>query len=602
MRPKNESRAGDDSRPALILCGDQSTTMENTIARTDGGFALTEDDLRAFLRLWVGPDLLAANGVIRVTDEESRREFGFNGHGDASGIIFPYYDWQTGRRVTCRLRRDHPEIQDGKPARKYLAPAGDRRKLFVPKTCHPLIPDKSIRCVLVESEKSALMLAGWASRRDVPIVPVALGGCWSWRGRIGRTEDSRGRRVDERGTLPDLRVFCAGRETTIVFDSNVATNSLVRKARRELAKELLAMGARTRIADVPDGGDPSRINGPDDLFAACRVANNGDEVIAALLNNAPLATEVAAAEAEAILARVSDDKENVELLREAMDVIAAVPDKLQREAMRKRLARLARSSLSARTVENGIETRSAEQEARVEAIAREMEEAALRTMELDLPKLIDDLESFFSERAHLPERAALVLAYFALNSYVYDVYDATAFLVLESAAKRCGKSTVIRLLEAVCRRPINATAMTEATLFRVIDQQQVTLLIDEAETLEGNSERAKALRTILHEAYKRGAKVLRCVGDDHEVKAFTIYTPIVFACIGGLTGPLLDRCIPIHMERRPSEKKLRSSRIRFLQRDAALLQENLKAFAVQYRGGSKAFMTVNQTWVSGLTS
>lgn len=39
-------------------------------------------------------------------------------------VVFPYWDPRTGRRTTARLRRDHPEIENGKPRNKYITAYG----------------------------------------------------------------------------------------------------------------------------------------------------------------------------------------------------------------------------------------------------------------------------------------------------------------------------------------------------------------------------------------------------------------------------------------------------------------------------------------------
>ena len=45
-----------------------------------------------------------------------------------------------------------------------------------------------------------------APRRAIgrAVLAVGTGGCWGWRGVIGKTEDANGTRVDETGPLPDL--------------------------------------------------------------------------------------------------------------------------------------------------------------------------------------------------------------------------------------------------------------------------------------------------------------------------------------------------------------------------------------------------------------
>ena len=75
----------------------------------------------------------------------------------------------------------------------------------------------------------------------------------------------------------------------------------------------------------------------------------------------------------------------------------------------------------------------------------------------------------------------------------------------------------------------------------------------------------------------------RCVGPNNEVQDFAVFCPKVFACIGGLTGALLSRCMVIHMEKAPSGHVRKSSRQRQLQRDSVRFREPLEAYAEQTR-------------------
>lgn len=127
-----------------------------------------------------------------------------------------------------------------------------------------MLTDISAPVVLVEAEKTALAIAAAADRAGRPVLPIGCGGCWGWRGRVGKAEDASGARVDEVGPLPDFdRVVWAGREAIILFDVNAATNPKVQAARRALAAELTNRGARVRLCDVPAGDG---VNGPDDLI------------------------------------------------------------------------------------------------------------------------------------------------------------------------------------------------------------------------------------------------------------------------------------------------------------------------------------------------
>jgi hypothetical protein len=161
---------------------------------------LRPSDLAMFEHLGIGPELLARGQVRRVTDNEAREWYGIRVHGDMTGIVFPYIDPETGRRVTARLRRDNPEIEAGKERNKYVSPYGDRKHLYFPPGAGAKLQNPDTVMLLVESEKAALALTAWAERMGLEnLVALGLGGCWGWRGRIGKVENSRGERVDETG-------------------------------------------------------------------------------------------------------------------------------------------------------------------------------------------------------------------------------------------------------------------------------------------------------------------------------------------------------------------------------------------------------------------
>src|SRR5215472_2120696 len=536
--------------------------------------SLTEKDLDGFRRIGVFPKLLDRAGVDRVTDAQARTVYGINGTGDHSGIVFPYRDPLTGVRHTCRLRRDHPEIESGAVKGKYRCQFGDRRHLYFVHGCADLINDATVPVVLVEAEKSALALTAWAERNSYPLLPIAMGGCWGWRERVSKQDGPDGERVDEKGPLPELRV-CSNRAVFVMLDSNVSKNADVRRAEHNLMAELLAMGAVVKTVRLPESDS---VNGPDDQIAA-----SGDQSIHSLFASAKLAQEIAIADAEAAIAAIDRKHPDAEKMRCALDAIAAVTDNLQRQLLEAKLAAAVRGSINKATVAREVKERRDRQEAHASQAKRRIEEDELRKRPLDSARLIDDLEKFFAHRAYLAEGAALLLAYFVLNSYLFDIFDTTPYTNLESATPGCGKSTVVALIESVGYQARNAASLSEAALFRVIDSEKPLLIIEEAAVLQGNSERGNLLRPILHEGYKRGARAARCEGEDNAVRWFDIFCPKVISEIGGLTGALLDRSIVIHMDRAPKADRARrkSSRIRPRKRDAAALVEKLQLYAIQ---------------------
>ncbi|HEY6391618.1 MAG TPA: hypothetical protein VIX89_10095, partial [Bryobacteraceae bacterium] len=162
---------------------------------------LRPGDIEMFRKLGISQELLRAAGIKRVTDAEARTEFGISGRPsqDFSGIVFPYYAVETGDRSTARLRRDNPELENGEPKDKYVSAFGDRRRLYFSPGAKAKLDDAEISIVLVEAEKSALALTAFAERSSRKLLPIAMGGCWGWRGRIGRTNNANGVRVEKTG-------------------------------------------------------------------------------------------------------------------------------------------------------------------------------------------------------------------------------------------------------------------------------------------------------------------------------------------------------------------------------------------------------------------
>src|SRR5438094_3506143 len=200
---------------------------------------LSDRDLVMFSKIRVGSELLAKAQIKRVNDTEAREILGLNGHyGDMAGILFPYISLQTGYRVTARVRRDNPEVQDGKAKNKYMAGFGDRRHVYTVPGSQAVRDDADVPIMLLEAEKSALALWEWSGRTGQRIFTIGLGGCYGWTGRIGKIENSNGHRVDERGLLPELREWCANRRVYILYDANAGSTPKVKTARRELGAAL----------------------------------------------------------------------------------------------------------------------------------------------------------------------------------------------------------------------------------------------------------------------------------------------------------------------------------------------------------------------------
>ena len=198
---------------------------------------------------------------------------GHTSSGDYSGLVFPYFYPGAETPHEYRLRRDSPDLEhrsDGttKERKKYLSPPGRVNLLyFVPGTPEESLSDVNIAIALTEGEKKVLALWRLARHecRQPRFLPIGLSGVWNWRGSVGKTLGPSGERTNVKGPIADLDlVQWKGRVVYIVFDSNVATNSSVKAARRGLSNELTRRGAQVLHVDIPT---ETGVNGVDDFAA-----------------------------------------------------------------------------------------------------------------------------------------------------------------------------------------------------------------------------------------------------------------------------------------------------------------------------------------------
>jgi hypothetical protein len=117
---------------------------------------------------------------------------------------------------------------------------------------------------------------------------------------------------------------------------------------------------------------------------------------------------------------------------------------------------------------------------------------------------------------------------------------------VSSPEKNCGKTTLRDIIALFVPRPLPTENLTIAVLFRLVHSQSPVILADEYDLwLPANEE----LRGLLNAGHRYGAKVQRCVGDDYDVREFSVYAPAVLCGIGALPATLHDRSIVIRLER-----------------------------------------------------
>ena len=175
--------------------------------------------------------------------------------------------------------------------------------------------------------------------------------------------------------------------------------------------------------------------------------------------------------------------------------------------------------------------------------------------------LVKEIANIFTQYVDLPEKAERLLALWVLHTYTIHMTRVNPLLYIYSPQMRCGKSTLLSVLNRLVNRPMQVSGMSSAALYRSVEKWRPTLLLDEADSfLKAKSESAEALRGIINSCWTRESAFKSvCVGKSHSVTAFPTYTPIAIAGIGNLEKAFVtiaDRSIVIKLQRKLNTKKL----------------------------------------------
>jgi len=167
--------------------------------------------------------------------------------------------------------------------------------------------------------------------------------------------------------------------------------------------------------------------------------------------------------------------------------------------------------------------------------------------------LLNELTAALGRYLALPEGALEAMALWVLFTHAFDAAEVSPRLALLSPVPECGKTTAFSILSRLVRRALLASNASAAVVYRVIERDRPTLLMDEAETyMEGRED----YRGILNSGHTPdAASVLRADPPNYSPKRFSTWAPIAVAKIGKLATTWVSRSIIIPMRRkRPDEQ------------------------------------------------
>jgi putative DNA primase/helicase len=179
--------------------------------------------------------------------------------------------------------------------------------------------------------------------------------------------------------------------------------------------------------------------------------------------------------------------------------------------------------------------------------------------------LLDEIATAIRRHVVMSDHDFNICALWVVHTFLLNHFLITPRLAVRSPTMGCGKTTLLDVLEHLVLKPSRTSSVTAAVTFRVIEQHQPTLLIDEAKRIGDKTD----LLEVLNDGHRRGGQTLRnvAVGDNYEARAFSTYAPLAIALIGSLPPELHDRSVVVDMKRRlPNEtvEEMRAGRTKHL--------------------------------------
>lgn len=201
---------------------------------------------------------------------------------------------------------------------------------------------------------------------------------------------------------------------------------------------------------------------------------------------------------------------------------------------------------------------------------------------IPLTQLLEDVAQHIRRYVVLKPEQLDACALWVAHTHAFIAAEATPYLEITSPEKQSGKTRLLETLEPVVARPWFTGRVTAAVLYRKIEKEKPTLLLDESDAaFKGVPEYAESLRGILNNGYRAGGKVSVCVGQSNNIdyKDFSCFCPKAIAGINRLPDTVSDRSITIEMLRRSAGESVERLRRAQAERSAKPIRDDLSRWA-----------------------
>lgn len=181
--------------------------------------------------------------------------------------------------------------------------------------------------------------------------------------------------------------------------------------------------------------------------------------------------------------------------------------------------------------------------------------------DLDGAALLDELHSALLRYVVFPTvEAGYATTLWIAATHGQPAWEHAPRLAVVSPEKRCGKSRLLDMVEALAYRALVTVNISPAALVRCIsDEDPPTLCLDEADTVFGpkSADNHEDLRGLINSGHQRGRPYIRWDPTSRSPEICATFAMAILAGIGDLPDTIMDRAVVIRMRRRaPGETVL----------------------------------------------
>ncbi|GAA2980652.1 DUF3631 domain-containing protein [Actinokineospora diospyrosa] len=171
-------------------------------------------------------------------------------------------------------------------------------------------------------------------------------------------------------------------------------------------------------------------------------------------------------------------------------------------------------------------------------------------------ELLDSVNSALARYVVLPTLdASYAITLWIAATHAQPAWAHAPRLVIRAPEKRCGKSRLLDLIEAMCHDPFITVNASTSSIYRSVTDDPPTLLVDEADTIFGpRAGQHEDLRGLLNAGHQRNRPIKRYNAETKQVESLPTFAMAALAGIGAMPGTIEDRAVIVRMRRRlPNE-------------------------------------------------